>query len=173
MTCFAGLLPRLCRTLHVACYAVRCRSLLSFSHLHASHSYLCTVHEERMVQLSCTKNKSQEKLLGCSAVRGKVSRRLGASLDFRQDFFLAVDVSRTPTRTACTGAHSVSAYHTAQSDHTSSREHAWLKPWCAQNNLSSTRHVSFFAAPDTDHQHKFSLTCLSNLTVVLPHTQAF
>ena len=37
-----------------------------------------------MVQLSCTKNKSQEKLLGC-----KVSRRLGASLDFRHDLFFS------------------------------------------------------------------------------------
>ena len=41
------------------------------------------------------------------------------------------------------------------------------KPWCAWNILSSTCHVSFFAAPDTDHQHKLSLTYLSNLTVIL------
>ena len=79
-------------------------------------------------------------------------------------------VNRTPTRTACTDAHSVSAHHTAQPDHFSSREHAWLKPWCAENILSSTRHLSFLAAPDTDHQHKFSLTHLSNLTLVFTHT---
>ena len=36
-------------------------------------------------------------------------------------------VNRTPTHAACTGAHSVSAHHTAQSDHFSSREHAWFK----------------------------------------------
>ena len=65
-------------------------------------------------------------------------------------------MNRTPTHTACTDAHSVSAHHTAQSDHFSSRELAWL-----------TRRVSFLAAPDTDHQHKFSLTYLSNLTVIL------
>ena len=69
-------------------------------------------------------------------------------------------VNKTPTHTARTDAHSVSAHHTAQSGHFSSREHAWLKitDLCAENSLSSTRHVSFLAAPDTDHQHKFSLT---------------
>ena len=81
-------------------------------------------------------------------------------------------VNRTPTHTACTDAHRVSAHHTAQSDHFSSREHAWLtfKVLCVKNILSSTCHVSFLAAPDTDHQHKFSLPYLSNLTVVLSHT---
>ena len=81
-------------------------------------------------------------------------------------------VNRTPTHAACTDAHSVSAHHTAQSHHFSSREHAWLKvkDLCAKNILSSTRHVSFLAAPDTDNQHKFSLTYLSNLAVILFYT---
>ena len=51
-------------------------------------------------------------------------------------------------------------------DHISSREHAWLKsckaqdctPLCPEKQLSSTCHASSFAAPDTDHKHKFSLT---------------
>ena len=44
-----------------------------------------------------------------------------------------------------TTLHNVSAHHIAQSDHFSSREHAWLKfkDLCAKNILSSTRHVSF------------------------------
>ena len=68
----------------------------------------------------------------------------------------------------------VSAHRTAPSDHSSSREHAWLKfeDLCAKNSLSSTRHVSFLAAHDTDHQHKFSLTYLSNLAAILFYTQA-
>ena len=56
--------------------------------------------------------------------------------------------------------------------------HAWRKSltaqdcthWCLKNSLSCTCHVSFFAAPDTDHQHKFSLTCLTYLPVVLTLT---
>ena len=65
-----------------------------------------------------------------------------------------------------------SARHTAQSDHFSSREHAWLKiaSLGVQNMLSPSRHVSFFAAPDTDHQHKLFLTNFSNLTVILSYT---
>ena len=55
-------------------------------------------------------------------------------------------VNRTPTHTARTDVHSASAHRTAHTAHFSSREHAWLKRWCAQNSLSSTCHVSFFAA---------------------------
>ena len=49
---------------------------------------------------------------------------------------------------------------TEQNEHISSREHAWLKiaHLCVPKQLSSTCHVSFLAAPDTDHKHKFSLT---------------
>ena len=35
---------------------------------------------------------------------------------------------------------------------------------CPSNTLSSTCHFSFLAAPDTDHQHKFSLNYLTYLT---------
>ena len=63
-----------------------------------------------------------------------------------------------------------STYRVAQHDHTSSREHAWLKApgsrgerlriahLCVLKQLSSPCHVSFLAAPDTDHKHKFSVT---------------
>ena len=86
---------------------------------------------------------------------------------------LVASVNRTPTHTACADAHSVSGHHTAQSDHFSSREHAWLKIASLRVPkivLSSTRHISLLAAPDTDHRHKFSLTCLSNLKVILSYT---
>ena len=43
------------------------------------------------------------------------------------EIFLLQSVNRTPTHTACTDAHSVSATYTAQHDHISSRKHAWLK----------------------------------------------
>ena len=62
--------------------------------------------------------------------------------------------------------HTYSTYRVAQHDHiTASREHACqelqssgLHILASIKQLSSTCHVSFFAAPDTDHQHKFSLT---------------
>ena len=58
--------------------------------------------------------------------------------------------------------HKYSTYRVAQHDRISSREHAWLKlKDCTSlsiEQLSSTCHVSFFAAPDSDHKHKFSLT---------------
>ena len=39
--------------------------------------------------------------------------------------------------------------------------------WCAQKNHSSTRHVSPCTSRNTEHQHKFSPTCLSCVAVVL------
>ena len=56
--------------------------------------------------------------------------------------------------------------HTEQNDHISSREHAWLKiaHLCVPQQLSNTCVVSFLAAPDTDHKHKFSLTCLTYIS---------
>ena len=42
--------------------------------------------------------------------------------------------------------------------------------WCLKNSLSFTRHVSFRASHVTDHQHKLSLTYLTNLPVVLSVT---
>ena len=69
--------------------------------------------------------------------------------------------------------HKYSTYRVAQHDHSSSREHAWPRSSKAQElqgsglhifvslkQMSSTCHVSFLAAPDTDHKHKFSLTHL-------------
>ena len=44
---------------------------------------------------------------------------------------------------------------------------AVLRIFVSLKQLSSTCHVSFFAAPDTDHKHKFSLTNLTCLPVVL------
>ena len=38
---------------------------------------------------------------------------------------------------------------------------------CAKNMQSSTRHVPLGVSQHTEHQHKFSLTCLSCFTVVL------
>ena len=58
--------------------------------------------------------------------------------------------------------HSLITFHHANM-HGSS-----LRICVRQNVLSSTRHVSFLAAPDTDHQHMFSLTYLSNLTFCTP-----
>ena len=62
--------------------------------------------------------------------------------------------------------HKYSTYRVAQHGHFSSREHAWLKSsrlhiFVSLKQLSFTCRVSFFAAPDTDHQHKFSLTYLN------------
>ena len=78
-------------------------------------------------------------------------------------------VNTTPAHTACTDAHNVSAYHTAQSDHISSQEHAWLKlkDLCAKNILSSTRHVSFPAAP-----HLTLTTSTSSLSPSSPILQS-
>ena len=52
---------------------------------------------------------------------------------------------------------------TEQNDHISLRDHAWLKiaHLCVSKKLSSTCHVTFLAAPHTDHNHKFSLTYLT------------
>ena len=75
-------------------------------------------------------------------------------------------------------AQCVSTY-TAQYDHISSREHAWLESAQLRiarsgvqkkKKMSSTRHVSFLATPDTDHQRKFSLSCLICLPAVLSLT---
>ena len=41
---------------------------------------------------------------------------------------------------------------------------------CVVEQASSTRHVSFLAALDTDHKHKFSLTYLSYLSDSLTNT---
>ena len=74
-----------------------------------------------------------------------------------------------------------STYRVAQHEHISSREHAWLKSWkaqdctslCPKKHLSSTCCVSFLAAPDTDtdHKHKFPLIHLIHLSDNITNTQ--
>ena len=44
---------------------------------------------------------------------------------------------------------------------------------CVQKQLSSTCHVSSLAAPDTVHNHKFSLTCCTYLSDDPTNTQTF
>ena len=75
-----------------------------------------------------------------------------------------LSVNRTSTQTACTDAHSVSQHMLNRMiTFHGSRLHIFV----SQKYLSSTSHVSFLAAPDTDHKHKFSLTCLTYLCDVL------
>ena len=83
----------------------------------------------------------------------------------------------THSYTSCTDAHSVSA-HTLNSMTTfhqantrGSRAHSsGLHALVSQSNCNPTCHVSFLAALDTDYQHKFSLTYLTCLSVVLSLT---
>ena len=64
------------------------------------------------------------------------------------------------------------ATHTGQNGPISSREHVWLKiaDLCVSKQLSSTCHVSFFAAPDTDLKHKFPITYVTYLSDALSFT---
>ena len=61
------------------------------------------------------------------------------------------------TNTACTVLHSMITFHHAN---TSGSRAAKLRiaHLCVPKKLSSTCHVSFLAAPDTDNKHKFCLT---------------
>ena len=72
----------------------------------------------------------------------------------------------------CTVYHHITLHSRFTFHHVNARgsRAEWLKPWCAQNSLSSTCYVSFLAAPNTDHQHMFSVTYLSNFSVVLSFT---
>ena len=74
--------------------------------------------------------------------------------------------------------HKDSTYRVAQHDHIASREHAWLKLersglhiFVSLKQLSSKCHVSFLAAPDTDHKHKFSPTSPIFPTISPTHTR--
>ena len=60
--------------------------------------------------------------------------------------------------------HKYSTCRVAQHDHISELEGSGLHIFVSEKQLSSTCHVSFFAAPDTDHKHKFSLTYLTYLS---------
>ena len=66
--------------------------------------------------------------------------------------------------------HSLITYHHANT-RGSRADRSKIARLCVQKTLRHpTRHVSFLAAPDTDHQHKFSRTYLSDFTVVLSDT---
>ena len=75
-------------------------------------------------------------------------------------------VNRTPTQTACTDAHSVSQriLNRMITVHHANARGSRMHISVSQKWLSSTCHVSFLAAPDTDHKHKFSITYLTNLS---------
>ena len=78
-------------------------------------------------------------------------------------------VNSTPTNSARTELHSMITFHHAN---TRGSRAAWLKiaHLCVAKQLSSTCHVSFLAAPDTDHKHKFSFTYFSYLSDDLTDT---
>ena len=85
-------------------------------------------------------------------------------------------MNRTPTQTACTDAHSVSQYvlnRLTPFHHANARGsragRLRVAHLCVLKQLSSTCHVSYFAAPDSDH--KFSITYLTYLSGNLTNTQ--
>ena len=86
-------------------------------------------------------------------------------------------VNRTPTQSACTDAHSVSQHilHSMTTFHHANTRGSGagrlrIAHLCVPKQLSSTCHVSFAAAPDTDHEHKFSLTHITHLSDDLSNT---
>ena len=99
-------------------------------------------------------------------VKKKFSELGPVSVDWRKTSRQpTVCANRTPTQTACTDAHSVSQHilnwlttfhHANTRDSRTGRLR--IAHLCVLKQLSSTCHVSFLAAPDTDHKHKFSLT---------------
>ena len=72
-------------------------------------------------------------------------------------------VNSTPTNTARTELHSMTT-----SLHANTRGSRAGRLRIA--HLSSTCHVSFLAAPDTDHEHKFPLTFLTYLSDSITNT---
>ena len=86
-------------------------------------------------------------------------------------------MNRTPTQTACTDAHSVSQhvlhrltiFHHANT-RGSRAGRLRIAQLCVPKQMSSTCHVSFLAALDTDHKHKFSLTYFTYLSDNLTNT---
>ena len=75
-------------------------------------------------------------------------------------------VNRTPTQTACTGAHSVSQYilNRMITFHHANTRDSRLHIFCVPKQWSSTCHVSFLAAPN------FSLAYFTNLSDNLTNT---
>ena len=100
--------------------------------------------------------------------------RVRSSFDCLEKNFQTIDgrVNRTPTQTACTDAHSVSQHILKRmiTFHHANTRDSRLRIFVFQNSCQSTCHVSFFAAPDTDHKHKFFLTYLTYLSDVLSLT---
>ena len=75
-----------------------------------------------------------------------------------EDLIIKVLVNSTPTNAARTELHSMITLHHA-STRGSRAAKLRIAHLCVPKQLSSTCHVSFFAAPDTDHKHKLCLTC--------------
>ena len=71
--------------------------------------------------------------------------------------FTLPSVNSTPTNTARTELHSMITFHHANM-RGSRAGRLRIAHICVIKQLSSTCHVSFHAAPVTDHKHKFSLT---------------
>ena len=99
------------------------------------------------------------------------------SVDWRQTFRKPTGcVNRTPTQRASTDAHSVSQHtlHRLTTFHHANTRGSRagrlrIAHLCVPKQLSSTCHVPFLAAPDTDHKHKFSLTHLPHLSFRQSH----
>ena len=78
-------------------------------------------------------------------------------------------VNSTPANTARAELHSMITFHHANS-RGSRAGRLRIAHLCVPKQLSSTCHVSFAAAPDTDHEHKFSLTHITHLSDDLSNT---
>ena len=65
-------------------------------------------------------------------------------------------VNSTSTNTALTELQSMITFHHANT-RGSGASRLRIAHLCVLKQLSSTYHVTFFAAPNTDHKHKFSL----------------
>ena len=79
-------------------------------------------------------------------------------------------VNSTPTNTARTELHSMITFHSANT-RGSRAGRLRIAHLCVLKQMSSTCHVSFLAAPDTDHKHKFSLIYFTYLSDNNQHTQ--
>ena len=78
-------------------------------------------------------------------------------------------VNSTPTISARTELHSTITFHHANTRGSRAAK-LRIAHLCVLKQLSSTCHVSFLAAPDTDQKHKFSLTYLTYLSEGLTFT---
>ena len=78
-------------------------------------------------------------------------------------------VNNTPTISARTELHNTITFHHANT-HGSRAAKPRIAHLCVLKQLSSTCHVSFLAAPDTDQKHKFSHTYITYLSEGLTFT---